>query len=130
MRCSISLALIAFLARFAYGFSVTPPRLVEPLRVGAAGAASKPARDSKEWSASAQTIILTRTRGGALDLSKNSPITVESKCPVTGLAAIFGSLYGTFGVVYILIKAVKRVLPIAMEPFQAGAVPLTQFQLG
>jgi hypothetical protein len=34
-------------------------------------------------------------------------------------------------VVYILVKAIKRVLPIALEPFSknGGVVPLTQFQL-
>lgn len=41
------------------------------------------------------------------------------------------SFWGAFGVVYILSKAVKRVIPIALEPFSsgAGAVPLTTFQL-
>lgn len=73
---------------------------------------------------------LERVRGGGLDLSKNSPVSVESKCPVTGTIAVLGSLWGSFGVFYILAKAIKRVLPIAMEPFQAGAVPLNKFQLG
>jgi len=41
-----------------------------------------------------------------------------------------GSFWGTFGVVYILAKAIKRVLPIALEPFNGkGAHPLSQFQL-
>ncbi len=43
---------------------------------------------------------------------------------------ISGSIWGTGGVLYILAKAIKRVMPIAQEPFLAGAVPLTQFQLG
>jgi len=41
-----------------------------------------------------------------------------------------GSLWGTFGVVYILAKAIKRVLPIALEPFNGkGAHPLSRVQL-
>ena len=40
------------------------------------------------------------------------------------------SIWGTGGVLYILAKAIKRVMPIAQEPFLAGAVPLTQVQLG
>lgn len=44
---------------------------------------------------------------------------------------VLASLWGAFGVVYILAKAIKRVLPIALEPFSKaeGVVPLTQFQL-
>lgn len=59
-----------------------------------------------------------------------TPIDTGTKCPMTGVASIFGSLWGTGGVLYILSKAIKRVLPIALEPFQTGAVPLSQFQLG
>jgi len=47
-----------------------------------------------------------------------------------GAAAVMASFWGTGGVLYILGKAVKRVVPIALEPFQEGAVPLSQFQLG
>ena len=44
---------------------------------------------------------------------------------------VLASLWGSCGVVYILVKAIKRVLPIALEPFSknGGVVPLTQFQL-
>jgi len=67
-------------------------------------------------------------------LTQRDPlIDTGSKCPVTGLAALFGSVWGVGGVLYILAKAVKRVLPIALEPFQGaagGAIPLSQFQLG
>jgi hypothetical protein len=46
------------------------------------------------------------------------------------LSILVTSLWGSGGVIYILAKAIKRVLPIAMEPFQKGAVPLSQVQLG
>jgi hypothetical protein len=127
MRYPCSLTLIAFLAQVAYGFSVTPPRLAASPHFSSSEATFRQNKFSETFSSHS---LVSRTRGGALDLSKNSPIAVESKCPVTGLAAVLGSLWGTFGVVYILLKAVKRVLPIALEPFQSGAVPLTQLQLG
>jgi len=43
---------------------------------------------------------------------------------------VLASMWGSFGVVYILAKAIKRVVPIALEPFFSGdAVPLTRFHL-
>jgi hypothetical protein len=49
-------------------------------------------------------------------------------CPFTKTMTIFGSLWGSFGVIYILAKAVKRVIPIAMEPFGGGSLTFTPFQ--
>ena len=75
-------------------------------------------------------------RGGAVvrtkgqNLAATSPAATGSKCPATSAATIAASLWGAGGVIYILAKAIKRVIPIAMEPFQAGAVPLNNFQLG
>lgn len=43
---------------------------------------------------------------------------------------VLASMWGSFGVVYILAKAIKRVVPIALEPFFSGdAVSLTRFHL-
>lgn len=64
-------------------------------------------------------------RGGA-----KHPIDTGSKCPATGFAAIVSSFWGTGGVLYILAKAIKRVLPIALEPFKEGAIAMSQFELG
>jgi hypothetical protein len=73
-------------------------------------------------------------RGGSrqtkTELQAGTPISTGTKCPATGAATIAASLWGTGGVLYILAKAVKRVLPIAVEPFQTGSVPLSQFELG
>jgi len=77
-------------------------------------------------------------RGGALgastsssadDANKSSPAVVKDLNLTAG--NILASLWGSCGVVYILVKAIKRVLPIALEPFSknGGVVPLTQFQL-
>lgn len=43
---------------------------------------------------------------------------------------VMASAWGTAGVAYILIKAIKRVVPIALEPFGKGAVALSRAELG
>jgi len=63
-------------------------------------------------------------RGGAR-MSTSSNDTFDKSPGLT-----ISSLWGTGGVLYILMKAIKRVIPIALEPFQEGAVPLSQFELG
>ena len=67
-------------------------------------------------------------RGGALNQAQES--TGTTKCPFTKFTKLAASLYGTGGVLYILGKAIRRVAPIALEPFAKGAIPLTQLQLG
>jgi hypothetical protein len=75
-------------------------------------------------------------RGGAL----GSSTTIGSSINNGGSAEtdlnlsagnVLASFWGASGVAYILIKAIKRVLPIALEPFSKadGIVPLTNFQL-
>lgn len=76
----------------------------------------------------APSMILSSTRGGALRQTSSS--SSSSKCPITGIATALTSLWGVGGVVYILAKAIRRVLPIALEPFQEGAVALSNLQLG
>jgi len=51
------------------------------------------------------------------------------------MANFAASLWAVGGLSYTLMKAVKRVLPVALEPFKSGdaaaaMVPLSQFQLG
>jgi len=48
-----------------------------------------------------------------------------------GPLSVLSSLWGAGGVCYILLKAIKRVVPIALEPFSKteGVVPLTSVQL-
>lgn len=65
-----------------------------------------------------------QTRGGALKSAMS-----EDSLP-KGVVNVVASLWGAGGVLYILGKAIKRVVPIAMEPFHEGAMPLTQLQLG
>jgi hypothetical protein len=71
-----------------------------------------------------------RYRGGALKSSANSNIQSapeKKKSMVDTLA----SFWAAGGVVMILAKSIKRILPIALEPFGSSAPsPLSQFQLG
>ena len=64
-------------------------------------------------------------RGGALASSK----TDEHDLNLTAGKVVM-SAWGTVGVGYILVKAIRRVLPIALEPFGKGAVALSKAQLG
>lgn len=45
-------------------------------------------------------------------------------------ASALASLWGAGGVIMILGKSIKRILPIALEPFGASAIPLSTLQLG
>jgi len=76
-------------------------------------------------------------RGGAAGETalKSAATATDNATPGRDLNLTAGkvlvSLWGSMGVVYILAKAIKRVLPIALEPFGKGegVVPLTQIQL-
>ena len=72
--------------------------------------------------------------GGALSSSTTNDETADgtkAKDLNLTIGSVLSSFWGSCGVVYILMKAIKRVLPIALEPFGKGegVVPLTQFQL-
>ena len=69
--------------------------------------------------------IVLPVRGGGGEVASSSANGMPQ-----GAGAVLASFWGTAGVLYILAKAIKRVLPIALEPFQEGAVPLNQWQLG
>lgn len=52
----------------------------------------------------------------------------QSEAMTTG--NLIASLWGTGGFVYVLVKSVRKIVPIAAEPFvEAAPAPLTQFQL-
>ena len=84
--------------------------------------------------------LMVRGGGGATALSSSTTASSDNNDGATTIVAkelnltvgsVLSSLWGSCGVVYILAKAIKRVLPIALEPFGKGegVVPLTQFQL-
>mgnify|MGYP007080213490 CR=1 FL=1 len=76
--------------------------------------------------ASATTSTALGVSGGAAADSNGKDKEVSYK----KLSVFLTSLWGSGGVIYILAKAIKRVVPIALEPFKEGAVPLSQVQLG
>jgi hypothetical protein len=69
--------------------------------------------------------------GGGSSSSSGSEVktTNKGKCPYTATMRLLSTTWGVLGVVYILAKAVIRVAPIALEPFQTGSVPLQPWQL-
>lgn len=71
--------------------------------------------------------VVKNVRGGA---SAAEVSNFEGQSSSSGLGNKVASLWGAAGVVMILAKSIKRVLPIALEPFAEGSVPLSQFQLG
>lgn len=83
--------------------------------------------------------LMVRGGGGDTALSSSTTASSDNNDGATIVAkelnltvgSVLSSLWGSCGVVYILAKAIKRVIPIALEPFGKGegVVPLTQFQL-
>ena len=94
-------------------------RVATPATTMPLTAAKKSAQSRKRLS-NTSTIKMTSVNGGA-----------AATAPSYKKASVFlTSLWGSGGVIYILAKAIKRVVPIAMEPFAEGAIPLSQVQLG
>jgi len=89
---------------------------------------SSPSRLDTSSSSSNNLHPMSVLRGGATSAAATSSSDLaESKCPVSKTMAIFGTFWGSLGVVYILAKAIKRVLPIALEPF-TGSLILSPLQ--
>jgi hypothetical protein len=119
MRSTI-LFLLSFVATtFASGFSSVPST---PLYKGPVFA--------KKITLAADTYrnMPLVARGGSLKASEAS--SGRSGGLAKPLLQLSSSFYGTFGVIYVLVKAIRRVLPVALEPFSEGATPLSNFQLG
>jgi hypothetical protein len=128
MRASYCLALVSIWTTFAYGYS---SRLL-PLRTQQLQRSSSAAVvDTNKLLSQPSTTSTIGTRTMSLNtIARGGGASAQQpKCPVTGPATVLSSVWGAGGVVYILARAIARVWPIAIEPFQAGAVPLTQVQL-
>ena len=69
---------------------------------------------------------LEKIRGGA----KVANVSELEAQPSGGFGKTAASLWAAGGVVMILDKSIKRILPIALEPFSSGAISLSPFQLG
>eukprot|EP00934_Nitzschia_sp_Nitz4_P000363 Nitzschia sp. Nitz4//scaffold60_size111251//90559//91531//NITZ4_004159-RA/size111251-augustus-gene-0.125-mRNA-1//-1//CDS//3329555600//363//frame0 len=66
-------------------------------------------------------------RGGSAVMSQSTTASTTPDAPKSttsgpfGTGQILGALWGSLGMVYTLLKAVKKVMPIALEPFFAGS---------
>lgn len=71
-------------------------------------------------------------RGGATSSSSNmASVPIDAVGNGHSFSKILASFWSVSGVMMILLKSVKRIVPIAMEPFRATMeTPLTPFQLG
>lgn len=145
MYSSPSFALIgaALLSNLASGFSCTAS--VPPLPTTAFVKNAMPSVSPCRTNSLKRDIFQQKSSDGLPLTNRNSLVAVRggTALSATGDDAAAGedlnltagkvlaSLWGASGVVYILAKAIKRVLPIAMEPLTngVGVVPLTQFQL-
>jgi len=72
---------------------------------------------------------LLSVRGGSAKSSLASDDIGDSNASSRTLGKTLASFWASFGVVMILGKSIKRVLPIALEPFNGSATPLSTFQL-
>lgn len=88
-------------------------------------------RSSDTFSSSNRNTALMARGGSNTALSASADDAVVGQDLNLTIGKVLTSMWGSFGMVYILVKAIKRVLPIALEPFTKaeGVVPLTQFQL-
>ena len=131
MHCSILLAFLAIVENVAYGFSQRPSASWQrsaASRRGHFGVVVTPAAMPLPTATAALT-----PRGGATTkrtASSDSDADDAGDSLTSGPLNVLASLWGTTGVLYILAKAIKRVLPIALEPFQGTAAALSQFELG
>jgi len=155
MRPSLSLVALGLLCGLSYGFSCTSTAFGLP-STNYASRTTFPLSSEKKTRtlrlASLTTDPISSLRGGGVTKATSGvdgedlpslatgPVSslqggavVKTTPGVDGekltLPTILASLWGTGGVAYILVKAIKRVLPIALEPF-INNIGLTQLQLG
>lgn len=65
-------------------------------------------------------------RGGGVNYVPPNEPTGYSKCPVSKLTRFLAGFYGSVGLAAILLKSVRRLIPIALEPIKAGSLSKVQ----
>ena len=120
LRAIVVLILVGSLD-FGFAFSVpsSPAFQGKTAMASRGGAATKASSATTTTTTTSLNSNSNNVRGGGEETSNDRNVSV-----------FLASLWGSGGVIYILAKAIKRVLPIAMEPFAKGAVPLSQLELG
>lgn len=128
----LSLALLSAATHFARGFSLKPHATNNYVNLKKAVSLSEksngiPVPSFRNPIKFDQLNVIKRVRGGTKAATTSS---LESESSFM-LGNTIASLWGAGGVVMILAKSIKRIVPIALEPFGSGAVaPLSTFQLG
>jgi len=129
------LSLLGVTSQFARGFSLRPfnPTTTNPFNtLSATKGDNNPKLGINNGSLSVVPGNAIIMRGG----SKFSAASVrsgggdESMSAARKIANTAASLWAAGGVVMILGKSIKRILPIALEPFDGISKPLSTFQLG
>ena len=129
IRISFWLTLLGVTSQFAYGFSMKPSnnRLIQSIAVS---------RNNPKLTENNYASVSVRpqfnalvARGGSSKASTASGNADGGNETYRKIANSIASLWATSGVVMILGKSIKRILPIAMEPFNGVAAPLSTFQL-
>jgi len=127
---------LVVLGQFSEGFGTTATTTT--IRNRQSSALKFPPRGGAV-SAVKPTFVAKPTSKSSVSTSRTSPTTLlasapgeeapPTECPFTKFAATFGGFWGSFGVIYILAKAITRVVPIAIEPFLAeSALVLSPIQ--
>lgn len=128
LSSSLSLAILGTAATLGCGFALNPKK------VNTYSSALR--KDTSSFVISSYGSIKTFepldfvnhiNRGGSKKLASSSSETNETKS--SSILNTMASLWGAGGVVYILAKSIRRILPIALEPFGDTAIPLSTFQL-
>ena len=116
LKSGLSLALLSTAATLTCGFSLQPFQKTNPL-IHSSLVKPPPAAVSL-----LDKSLANELRGGSLQASS-----VNGEASVKASPVI--SFWAAGGVVMILLKSIKRIVPIALEPFHGVAAPLSTFQL-
>jgi hypothetical protein len=122
--------LMGLSAVFAEGFSISSRHKGRNFLSSARQNQNQQRRDSNSFNIVLPDQRATSTKSNSVLYSPRGGVRYadpsdDEKSPSAGFIAktvsTFGSVWGSLGVVYILAKAITRVLPIALEPFKAGS---------
>eukprot|EP00978_Attheya_sp_CCMP212_P025380 scaffold81523_cov64-Attheya_sp.AAC.12 len=121
----ILLSFAGLVAHLAFGFSVPATRSISGVQIDH----HRSSHQSPSLSQFEETDILSIRGGssGGSSMSSTSLDVEERDSPKFG--DVLASFWGSLGVVMILMKAIIRVFPIAMEPFLVDSRVLTAFEL-
>ncbi len=127
---SLLLSILGITYQFAYGFSLKPHNNHNTLHKIAVSR-SFPKTFNSDY---APSIVLEQRnslilRGGSSKSSAVSESSDNVDVSSNTFANKLASFWAASGVIMILGKSIKRILPIAMEPFNGVATPLSTLQL-